>query len=64
MKSRKLVLMKLFAGQQWRQRHRERTYGQGAGEKREEGQGGIYAERNTDTCIPICKTNSRWECSI
>ena len=29
MESRKIVLMKLFAGQQWRNRHREQTYGQG-----------------------------------
>ena len=27
MKSRKTVLMNLFAGQQWRPRHREQTYG-------------------------------------
>ena len=27
--SRKTVLMKLLAGQQWRQRHREQTYGHG-----------------------------------
>ena len=33
MESRKMVLMKLFAGQQWRHRHREQTYGQ-------EGRGG------------------------
>ena len=30
MKSRKMVLMKLFVGQQWRQRHREQTYGHGS----------------------------------
>ena len=24
-----MVLMKLFAGEQWRQRHREQTYGHG-----------------------------------
>ena len=28
-KSRKLVLMNLFAGQQWRPRHREQTWTQG-----------------------------------
>ena len=26
MESRKMVLMNLFAGQQWRNRHREQTY--------------------------------------
>jgi len=27
MESRKMVVMKLFAGQQWRYRHREQTFG-------------------------------------
>ena len=27
MESRKMVLMNLFAGQQWRHRHKEQTYG-------------------------------------
>ena len=31
MESRKMVLMNLFAGQQWRCRHREQTYECGAG---------------------------------
>ena len=35
----KMVLTNLFAGQQWRHRHREQTYGHGA---REEGEGGMY----------------------
>jgi len=35
MESRKIVLMKLFAGQQWRCRLREQTYGYG----QEEGEG-------------------------
>ena len=34
MESRKMVLMKLFAGQQWRPRHREQTYGH-VGERKE-----------------------------
>ena len=29
MESRKMVLKNLFTGQQWRNRHREQTYGQG-----------------------------------
>ena len=29
LESRKMVLMNLIAGQQWRPRHREQTYGQG-----------------------------------
>ena len=29
MEFRKMILMNLFAGQQWRNRHREQTYGHG-----------------------------------
>ena len=35
MESRKMVRMNLFAGLQWRRRHREQTYGHG-GEGRKE----------------------------
>ena len=38
MESRKMVRMNLFAGQQWRLRHREQTYGHG-GEGRKESVG-------------------------
>ena len=31
MESRKIILMNLCAGQQWRCRHREQTYGHGDG---------------------------------
>lgn len=34
MESREMVLMKLFAGQQWRNRHKEQTYGQIGGGRR------------------------------
>ena len=47
MKSRKMVLMNLFSGQQWRNRHREQTYGHG--ERR--GEGEMYGERNMETYI-------------
>ena len=33
MESRKMVLMNLFAGQQWRKRHTEQIYGHGEGEE-------------------------------
>ena len=33
MEPRKMVLMNLFAGQQWRHRHREQTYGHNVGER-------------------------------
>ena len=35
MESRKMAVMNLFAGQQWRNRHREQTYGYGGEERRE-----------------------------
>ena len=35
MESRKMVLVNLFAGQQWRHRHREQAYGHGVGKERE-----------------------------
>ena len=38
MDSRKIVLMKLFAGQQWKHRHREQTYShRGGGRKKRVG---------------------------
>jgi len=52
MKSRKMVLMKLFVGQQWRHRHRKQTYGHGVGE---EGECGMYEESNMETYITILK---------
>ena len=58
MESRKMVLMKLFIGQQWRHRHREQTYGpRGIGE---EGEGGMYVQSNIQTYINICKIDSQW----
>ena len=44
MESKKIVLMNLLAGQQWRNRHREQTYGQGEGD---EGERVRYRERIT-----------------
>ena len=58
MESRKMVLMKLFSGQQWRHRHREQTYGHGVGE---EGEGEMYGESNMESYIAICKIDSQWE---
>ena len=42
-----MVLKNLFAGQQWRNRHREHTYGYGVGG--EEGEGEMYGESNMET---------------
>ena len=54
MESRKMVLKKLFAWQQWKYRHREQTYRLelGVGEEGEDGLGG---ERNMQTYMPYIK---------
>ena len=60
MESRKMVLKDLFSGQQWRNRHREQTYGHG--ERGEEGE--IYGESKMETYITICKIDSQCEFAI
>ena len=60
MESRKMVLKSLFAGQQWRHRHREQTYGHG--ERR--GEGEMYRESNVETYITIRKIDSQWEFAV
>ena len=57
-----MVLMKLFAGQPWRLRHREQTYEDGGGG---EGEGRIYGESNMETfIITICKIDSQGEFAL
>ena len=60
MKSRKMVLMNLFAGQQWKHKYREQTCGHGVGgtgwEELREKHGNIY--------ITICKTDRQWEFAL
>ena len=57
MESKKMALMNLFSGQQWRNRHREQTCGHG-----ERGGGGeMYGKSNMETYINICKIDSQWE---
>ena len=51
MESRKMVLKNLFTGQQWRNRHREQTYGHGEGG----GEGEMYGKSNRETYITLCK---------
>ena len=60
MACRKMVLMKLSAGQQWRHRHKEQTYGHGAGG----GDDGMYGESNMEMYITICKTDSHGEFAV
>ena len=52
-----MVLNNLFAGQQWRNRHREQTCGHGE----RGGEGEIYRENNKETYITICKIDSQGE---
>ena len=50
-----MVLKNLFAGQQWRNRHREQTYRHGE----RGGEGGMYGKSNMEIYIIICKTDSQ-----
>ena len=61
MESRKMVLMNLFVGQQWRNRNREQTYGHGGGQA---GEGEMYGKNNTEIYITICKIDSPWEFAV
>ena len=58
MQSRKMVLMKLYAGQQ--RRNREQTYGHRA----MGGEGEMYGESNMETYITICKIDSQQEFAV
>ena len=51
-----MVLKNLSTGQQWRNRHREQTYGHGE----RGGEGERYVESNMETYITICKIDSQW----
>ena len=58
MESRKMVLKNLFTGQQWRNRHREKTYNRHV---ERGGEGDMYGKNNIETYIIICKIDSQWE---
>ena len=60
MESRKMGLKNLFSWQQWRNRHREQTYGHGE----RGGEGEMYGKSNMETYITICKINSQWEFAV
>ena len=45
---------------QWRNRHREQTYGHGE----REGEGEMYGKSNMETYITICKIDSQWEFAV
>ena len=46
-----MIPKNLFPGQQWRNRHRELTYGHGE----RGGEGEVHGESNMETYITICK---------
>ena len=55
-----MVLINLFARQQWTNRHTEQIYGH-----RERGrEGEINRESNMETYISICKIDSQWEFAV
>ena len=58
--SRRMVLKNLFTGQQWRNRHKEGTYGHG--ERGREGE--MDGESNMKTYITICKIDSQQEFAV
>ena len=60
MDSRKIVMKNLFTGQQWRNRHREQTYGHGE----MGGEGEMYGKSNTETYMTICKIDSEREFAV
>ena len=62
MESRKIVLMKLFAVRQWKQRHREQTYGQGSGR----GRRGLdeWREQRGSISTTVCKIESQWKFAL
>ena len=60
MESRKMIPMNLFAGQQWRNRRREQTYGYGE----RGGEGEMYGKSNMETYITKCKIDSQREFAV
>ena len=60
MESRKMALMDLFSGQQWRSRHREQTYRHGE----RGGEGEMCGKSNMETYITMCNTDSQREFAV
>ena len=55
-----MVLNHLFSAQQWRNRHREQTYGHGE----RAGEGETYGKSNMETYITISKIDSQQEFAV
>ena len=60
MECRKVVLMKLSAEQQWRNRQKEWIHGH----REKEGEDEMYGKKNMKTDITICKTDSQWKSAV
>ena len=52
-----MALKNLFTGQQWRNRHREQTCGEG-------GEDEMYGKSNMETCITMCNIDSQREFAV
>ena len=57
---KKMVLNNLVTGQQWKNRHREQTYGRGE----RGGEGEMYGKSNMESYITICKIDNQWEFAV
>ena len=55
-----MVMKNSLTGEQWRDRHREQTYGHG--ERGAEGE--MCGESNTQTYITVCKIDSQRESAV
>ena len=60
MESRKMLLMNLFAGQQWRQRRREQTCGHSRGRRGWD----EWRAQHGSMYFTECKMNSQWEFAV
>ena len=58
--SRKIVQKNVFTGKQWRNRHREQTYGHG----QKEGEGEMHGKSNIEAYITLCEIDSQWEIDV
>ena len=61
MESRKMVLMNLFAGQQWRHKENRLLNTGGGGEQ---GEGATNGESSMETYTAICKKDSQWDLAV
>ena len=57
--SRRVVLINLFSGQQWRHSPREKTCGHNGGRRR-----WINSEKHGNTYVTICKIDSQWRYAV